>query len=344
MLKLVQYIAPRVGGATPRPTACGWGNLLLISPRSGASSEKCITQRRHFLFSSASSSGTFASSSSLCTEQRQQFHGSRRNRETILFPSTYSSLQAQSQRAFRDSSKPDSDDYVDSIPKAEQRTRTRKSLFNDPGERTEEIKIEGVMWVRRKISYEMRWFFPLTVAILSPFVPFLFFFFFFLYTYEARWWVISVSERESLGRERKTHGLLNFVSRRWGFQPFVVFFFVFAPAHPQRSSKSNKNDSARHKKNLPDLWNVFLLRLLFYSVLICLYAPNMNTRTHTAAHTDLLVCVNACWRRHFLVLVEQFEQCVRAYNSRRLSLTSAVLLTRQHAFPSHSFHGSHEVL
>ncbi|EDW55043.1 ATP-dependent RNA helicase p62 isoform X1 [Drosophila sechellia] len=145
MLKLVQYIAPRVGGSTPRPAACGWGNLLLISPRSGPSSEKCITQRRHFLFSTASSSGTFASSSSLCTEHRQQFPGSRRNRETILFPSTHSSLQVQSQRAFRNSSKPDPDDYVDSIPKAEQRTRTRKSLFNDPDERTEEIKIEGIM-------------------------------------------------------------------------------------------------------------------------------------------------------------------------------------------------------
>ncbi|KMZ01768.1 uncharacterized protein Dsimw501_GD27394, isoform A [Drosophila simulans] len=145
MLKLVQYIAPRVGGSTPRPAACGWGNLLLISPRSGPSSEKCITQRRHFLFSTASSSGTFASSSSLCTEHRQQFPGSRRNRETILFPSTYSSLQVQSQRAFRNSSKPDPDDYVDSIPKAEQRTRTRKSLFNDPDERTEEIKIEGII-------------------------------------------------------------------------------------------------------------------------------------------------------------------------------------------------------
>jgi len=143
MLKLVQYLAPRVGVATPQSAACGWGNLLLISPRS---SEKCITQRRHFLFSSASSSGTFASSS-LCNEHRQQFHGSHRNREiapALLSNTRYSSPQTQSQRAFRDSSKPEPDDSTDSTPKAEQRTR-RKSLFTDPDENTEEIKIEGIM-------------------------------------------------------------------------------------------------------------------------------------------------------------------------------------------------------
>jgi len=47
--------------------------------------------------------------------------------------------------------------------------------------------------------------------------------------------------------ERKTHGLLNFDSGG-----FSAFFFV-CPPHPQKIGKSNKNDSARHKKNLPDL-------------------------------------------------------------------------------------------
>ncbi|XP_017046641.1 ATP-dependent RNA helicase p62 isoform X1 [Drosophila ficusphila] len=136
MLKLVQYIAGRVGGATPRPAACSLGNLLLISP----SPEKCITQRRHFLFST---SGTFASS--LCNEHRQQFHGSLRNLNREIYPASAllsKNSSFQSQRAFRVNSK--LDDSTDSLPKAEQRTR-RKSLFTDPDENSEEIKIEGIM-------------------------------------------------------------------------------------------------------------------------------------------------------------------------------------------------------
>ncbi|KAH8347031.1 hypothetical protein KR059_004446 [Drosophila kikkawai] len=137
MLKLVQYISRRAGGSFAAPAACGWRNSLLISQ----SSEKCITQRRHFLFSTTNS-GTFASS--LCYEHRQQFHGSRKNRE-IYQPTLLLSSNSifQSQRAFRSNSKPD-EDSTDSLPRAEQRTR-RKSLFTDPDESKEDIKIEGIM-------------------------------------------------------------------------------------------------------------------------------------------------------------------------------------------------------
>lgn len=178
MLKLVQYISRRAGRNISAPAACSWRNSLLISQ----SSEKCITQRRHFLFSTTNS-GTFASS--LCYEHRQQFHGSRKNRE-IYHPTLLLSSNSnfQSQRAFRSNSKLD-ENSTDSFPKAEQRTRS-KSLFTDPDESKEEIKIEGIMWVTRsvKIAYETS-----LVNFRSRHFIAVVFFFFFLYTYE--WEVMS---------------------------------------------------------------------------------------------------------------------------------------------------------
>ncbi|XP_017103482.2 ATP-dependent RNA helicase p62 isoform X1 [Drosophila bipectinata] len=128
MLKIVQYIAQ------PKSAACSWRNLLLISPQPISRLEKCVTQRRHFLFSSGSS----ASSSTLCREQRQQFHGSVTRNRTIypLYP--ISGVLTQSQRAFQNSS----DTSPDSLPTAEQ--PRRKSLFSDPDDK-EDFKIAGIM-------------------------------------------------------------------------------------------------------------------------------------------------------------------------------------------------------
>ncbi|KAH8383720.1 hypothetical protein KR009_010212 [Drosophila setifemur] len=137
MLKLVQYIAQ------PKSSACSWRNLLLISPQPTSAFEKCVTKRRHFLFSSGNSASS--SSLTLCNEHRQQFHGCPTNRTIYpLYPPVV--LRAPSQRAFRISSKvsADIDSSLDSLPKAEPRTRRKPSLFTDPDDK-EEIKIAGIM-------------------------------------------------------------------------------------------------------------------------------------------------------------------------------------------------------
>ncbi|XP_030562861.1 ATP-dependent RNA helicase p62 isoform X1 [Drosophila novamexicana] len=146
MLKLVQYVARKSCEAATLPT-CSWRNLL-ISPNS---MEKCVTQRRHFLFCSTNRT-TSSSLASICREQPQQFQGSRSSQESavpthrVLF-----SCSQQTQRAFHlSSTRYETSRLVDEALPADRQTttlskRTRKSLFIDPDEQSEEIKIEGIM-------------------------------------------------------------------------------------------------------------------------------------------------------------------------------------------------------
>lgn len=149
MLKLVQYVSRKSYEVSTLPI-CSWRNLL-ISP---SSVEKCITQRRHFLFCLTNRTTSDSSFASYCREQPQQFQGSRLNKESAVSTRTRSLLSCsqsqQSQRAFHSSSiRLETFKAVNEAFPADKQTtesrRTRKSLFIDPDEQSEEIKIEGIM-------------------------------------------------------------------------------------------------------------------------------------------------------------------------------------------------------
>ncbi|XP_030239448.1 ATP-dependent RNA helicase p62 isoform X1 [Drosophila navojoa] len=146
MLKLVQYVTRKSCESAVFP-ACSWRNLL-ISPRNV---EKCITQSRHFLFCSTNRT-TSSSRALLCREHPQQFQGSPSSQEsTVPTSRVSSSCSQQAQRAFHISStRYETSRSVDEALPADKPTtdlsrRSRKSLFIDPDEQSEEIKIEGIM-------------------------------------------------------------------------------------------------------------------------------------------------------------------------------------------------------
>ncbi|KAH8419240.1 hypothetical protein KR222_011834 [Zaprionus bogoriensis] len=148
MLKLVQYVSRKSCSVAVQP-ACSWRNLL-ISP---SSVEKCITQRRHFLFcltnrTTSSSSSSFAL---YCGEQPQQFQRSRSSKESTVSSRILPSCSQQAQRTFHlSSTRLETTKALDeALAVVDKQTSTskrrRKSLFIDPDDNTEEIKIEGIM-------------------------------------------------------------------------------------------------------------------------------------------------------------------------------------------------------
>lgn len=144
MLKLVQYVS-RKSCSVVQPT-CSWRNLL-ISPNSV---EKCITQRRHFLFCLTNRTTSSSSLALYCGEQPQQFQKSRCCKESTVSTRILLSCSQQTQRAFHLSYiRLETSKAVDEALAAPKQTFTsnnrRKSLFIDPDDHTEEIKIEGIM-------------------------------------------------------------------------------------------------------------------------------------------------------------------------------------------------------
>lgn len=144
MLKLVQYVS-RKSCSVVQPT-CSWRNLL-ISPNNSV--EKCITQRRHFLFCLTNRTTSSSSFALYCGEQPQQFQKSRCCKESTVSSRTLLSSQ-QIQRAFHlSSTRLETSKAVDEALAARKQTSTsnnrRKSLFIDPDDHTEGIKIEGIM-------------------------------------------------------------------------------------------------------------------------------------------------------------------------------------------------------
>ncbi|KAH8310741.1 hypothetical protein KR044_002825 [Drosophila immigrans] len=138
MLKLVRYVSRKSYEVAAQPI-CSWRNLL-ISPTSSV--EKCITQRRHFLFCLTNRTTSSSSFALYCREQPQQFPGSRLHQE--------SSTSRISQRAFHLSSSRLETSKAAFLADKQTTTSvskrsTRKSLFIDPDEQSEEIKIEGIM-------------------------------------------------------------------------------------------------------------------------------------------------------------------------------------------------------
>ncbi|XP_030371389.1 ATP-dependent RNA helicase p62 isoform X2 [Scaptodrosophila lebanonensis] len=157
MLKLVQYVAKNPCNAISVPVCC-WRNLL-ISPYA-SSVEKCITQRRHFLFSSANRTTSIGSSFAFLCNQSSLAHQVPGSRQRQLLTNTDQELTllgtffSQSQRAFRLTHKLETSRAVDeatseALPTSERQTlsnrRARKSLFTDPEEQAEEIKIDRIM-------------------------------------------------------------------------------------------------------------------------------------------------------------------------------------------------------
>lgn len=145
MLKLVQYVS-RKSCSVVQPT-CSWRNLL-ISPNNSV--EKCITQRRHFLFCLTNRTTSSSSFALYCGEQPQQFQKSRCCKESTVSSRTLLSCSQQIQRAFHlSSTRLETSKAVDEALAARKQTSTsnnrRKSLFIDPDDHTEGIKIEGIM-------------------------------------------------------------------------------------------------------------------------------------------------------------------------------------------------------
>lgn len=144
MLKLVQYVS-RNSCNVVQPM-CSWRNLL-ISPNSV---EKCITQRRHFLFCLTNRTTSSSSFALYCGEQPQQFQKGRSSKESTASTRISLSCSHQAQRAFHlSSTRLETSKVLDEALAARKQTSTSnnsgKSLFIDPDDHTEEIKIEGIM-------------------------------------------------------------------------------------------------------------------------------------------------------------------------------------------------------